>query len=49
MAARPVPQKPVKVYGGPSPMKRPVSATPGGGANRFVKQDKSKGSLLVLF
>jgi hypothetical protein len=31
------PHEPVKVYGGPSPIKRPSSATPGGGANRFVK------------
>jgi hypothetical protein len=27
----------VKVYGGPSAIKRPSSATPGGAANRFIK------------
>jgi hypothetical protein len=27
----------VKVYGGPSAIKRPSSATPGGAANRLVK------------
>jgi hypothetical protein len=39
MASRASPHEPVKVYGGPSPLKRPASATPGGGANRFVGDD----------
>jgi hypothetical protein len=40
IGSRASPQEPVKVYKGPSPMKRPASATPGGGANRLVRDDK---------
>ncbi len=42
MGAKPPVQEPVKVYGGPSAIKRPASATPGGAsANRFVQNYKS--------
>jgi len=39
VTSRASPHGPIKVYGGPSPLKRPASATPGGGANRFVIND----------
>ncbi len=39
MGARPPLQEPIKGAGGPSPYKRPTSATPGGGANRFVYEN----------